>query len=172
MSAEWQFLVTLNERLRPLRDPVEIQEVAVRLIGEHLQASRVNYAQIEGNEFVIRRSYARGVPPFAGRGPVARFGTDHRRRVPARRDGRRQRRSTPTHGSRTLSVRSSSRARSRRSSSVPLIKEGRVARDVRRPQRDAAHLDTRSDRAGRGDRRAHMGSRRARARGGGAEPDR
>ena len=65
MSAEWQFLVTLNERLRPLEDPVQIQEAAVRLIGEHLQASRVNYAQIEGNEFVIRRSYAAASPPSA-----------------------------------------------------------------------------------------------------------
>ena len=74
MSDEWQFLVTLNERLRPLRDPVEIQEVAVRLIGEHLQASRVNYAHIDGNEFVVRQSYARAVPPFADRGPVASFG--------------------------------------------------------------------------------------------------
>jgi len=74
MSAEWQFLVTLNERLRPLRDPVEIQEVALRLIGEHLQASRVNYSHIEGNEFVIRRSYVRAVSPFADRGPVAWFG--------------------------------------------------------------------------------------------------
>jgi len=74
MTAEWQFLVSLNERLRLLRDPVEIQEVAVRLIGEHLQASRVNYAYIEGDEFVIKRSYGRAVPPFADRGPVARFG--------------------------------------------------------------------------------------------------
>ena len=74
MSAEWQFLITLNEQLRPLKDPVEIQEVAVRLIGEHLQASRVNYAHIDGDEFVISRSYADGVPPFAGRGPVVRFG--------------------------------------------------------------------------------------------------
>jgi PAS domain S-box-containing protein len=74
MSAEWHFLLTLNERLRPLKGPVEIQEAAVRLIGEYLQASRVNYAQIEGNEFVVSRSYARSVPPFAGRGHVARFG--------------------------------------------------------------------------------------------------
>jgi PAS domain S-box-containing protein len=74
MSDEWLFLVTLNERLRALKDPVEIQAVAVRLIGEHLQASRVNYAQIEGNEFVIKQSYARSVPPLAGRGHVARFG--------------------------------------------------------------------------------------------------
>ncbi len=74
MTIEWQFLVSLNERLRLLRDPVEIQEVAVRLIGEHLQASRVNYAHIEGDEFVIRRSYVRDVPPFADRIPIARFG--------------------------------------------------------------------------------------------------
>jgi PAS domain S-box-containing protein len=74
MSAEWQFLVKLNERLRPLRNPAEIQELAVRLIGEHLHASRVNYAQVEGNEFVIRQSYAHAVPPFVSRGPVARFG--------------------------------------------------------------------------------------------------
>jgi PAS domain S-box-containing protein len=74
MSGEWRFLVTLNERLRPLRDPVEIQEIAVRLIADHLQASRVNYAQIEGNEAVHRRSYGRTVPAFAGRCPLGHFG--------------------------------------------------------------------------------------------------
>jgi PAS domain S-box-containing protein len=75
MSAEWQFLITLNEQLRSLKDPVAIQEAAVRSIGEHLHASRVNYAHIDGDEFVVSRSYADGVPSFAGREPVARFGT-------------------------------------------------------------------------------------------------
>ena len=74
MSVEWHFLITLNEQLRLLKDPVEIQEVAVRLIGEHLHASRAHYAQIDGDEFVILRSYADGVAPFTGRGSVARFG--------------------------------------------------------------------------------------------------
>src|SRR5262245_39745392 len=74
MSVEWQFVVTLNEQLRPLKDAVEIQEVAVRLIGEHLHASRVNYAHIEGDQFVITRSYVDGVTPFPDRGSVARFG--------------------------------------------------------------------------------------------------
>ena len=74
MSPEWHFLITLNEHLRPLKDPVAIQEVAVRLIGEHLHASRVNFAHIDGDEFVVNRSYADGVPPFAGRGSVGRFG--------------------------------------------------------------------------------------------------
>ena len=75
MSGDWHFLVALNDRLRALRDPVEIQSVAVQLIGEHLQASRVHYAQIQGNEFDSRRSYAvAGAAPFPDRGPVARFG--------------------------------------------------------------------------------------------------
>jgi PAS domain S-box-containing protein len=75
MSAEWHFLVTLNERLRPLRDPVEIQRVVVQMIREHLHASRVHYAQIQGNEFVIRRSSeAADAAPFPIRGPVAFFG--------------------------------------------------------------------------------------------------
>src|SRR5689334_1356889 len=74
MSSDWQFLVTLNERLRSLRDPNQIQEVSVGLLGEHLQACRVNYAQIEGDDFVITRSYPRGVQPSAGRAPVAHPG--------------------------------------------------------------------------------------------------
>jgi PAS domain S-box-containing protein len=74
MSTEWHFLITLNEQLRPLKDPIAIQGVAVRLIGEHLHANRVHYAHIDGDEFVISQSYADGVPPYAGRGSVARFG--------------------------------------------------------------------------------------------------
>ena len=56
-----QFLVTLNDALRPLRDPVEIQETAARLIGEHLQVSRVGYVEVEGDKYVIRSEYTRGV---------------------------------------------------------------------------------------------------------------
>lgn len=74
MSVEWRFLITLNEQLRPLKDPVAIQDVAVRLIGEHLHASRVDYAHIDGDEFVISRSYADGTAPPARRGSTARFG--------------------------------------------------------------------------------------------------
>src|SRR5262245_58979148 len=75
MSGDWHFLVALNEKLRALRDPIEIQSVAVRLLGEHLQASRVHYAQIQGHEFVVRRSYTdAAAAPFPDRGLVARFG--------------------------------------------------------------------------------------------------
>src|SRR5438046_1083367 len=74
MAAEWNFLVALNDQPRPLKDPVEIQKVAIRLIGEHLQAIRVNYAQIDGDDVVVRQSYAVTVPPFTGRGPVVLYG--------------------------------------------------------------------------------------------------
>jgi PAS domain S-box-containing protein len=73
-DAVWPFLAALNDRLRPLRDPVEVQDAAARLLGEHLDVNRVSYAEIEGDEFVVGRSYARGVAPFTGRGPVSVFG--------------------------------------------------------------------------------------------------
>jgi len=74
MSADWQFLITLNDRLRPLKDPVAIQEVAVRLLGEHLKINRVHYAYIEGDEFIVSRSYVDGPSPLPSRGPLASFG--------------------------------------------------------------------------------------------------
>src|SRR4030095_3828610 len=74
MSTEWQFLVTLNERISPLRDPIQIQDEALRLLGDHLQAGRVNYTQVEGNELVIRRSYVRDLQPSPSRRPVASLG--------------------------------------------------------------------------------------------------
>ena len=69
-----QFLVTLNDRLRPLRDPVEMQEVAVRLLGEHLRVNRVAFAEIDGDEFLVVRSFVNGVAPLMERGPIAVFG--------------------------------------------------------------------------------------------------
>src|SRR3954471_21522990 len=75
MSVEWQFLITLNEQLRPLKDPVAIQEMGVRLLGQHLHAGRVNYVHVDGDEFVLSRCYVDGVPPVAPRAPVARFGS-------------------------------------------------------------------------------------------------
>ena len=74
MSVEWQFLITLNEQLLPLKDPVAIQEIAVRLLGEHLHANRVNYAHIDGDDYVVGKYYTDGVPPSPLRGPITRFG--------------------------------------------------------------------------------------------------
>src|SRR5262245_49511449 len=74
MSAEWQFLIELNEQLRPLRDPVQTQEVVLRLLGEHLGDCRVNYVLIDGDEFIVVRSFTNDVPGFITRGPITMFG--------------------------------------------------------------------------------------------------
>ena len=73
-----EFLLRLNDALRPLSDPGAVQETAARLLGEHLQVNRAGYAEIEGREYVIRREYARGVPPLVGQGPVGTFGASLR----------------------------------------------------------------------------------------------
>jgi PAS domain S-box-containing protein len=68
------FLLRLADTLRPLSDPLTIQEVTVRLLGEHLHVNRVIYADIEGTDYIIRLSHVSGVAPLVGRGPVAAFG--------------------------------------------------------------------------------------------------
>ena len=73
MAVEWHFVIALNEQLQQLKDPVARQQVAVRLIGEHLHANRVHYAHLEGDEFVMNQAYTNGVEPFAGRGSIDRF---------------------------------------------------------------------------------------------------
>src|SRR6059058_4841461 len=60
------FLLRLSDALRPLSDPLDVQEVAARLLGEHLRVNRVGYAQLEDRAFVIRREYISGVAPLAG----------------------------------------------------------------------------------------------------------
>ncbi|HEX6039312.1 ATP-binding protein [Longimicrobium sp.] len=63
------FLLELNDRLRPLLDPAEIQFQAARTLGEHLGASRVGYAeaQPDGDTIVVTRNYTDGVPGIEGR---------------------------------------------------------------------------------------------------------
>src|SRR5262245_20616082 len=73
-EARDQFLLTLNDALRSAASSAAIQTTATRLLGAHLQANRVVYLEVEGDEFVVRESYTDGVAPFAGRGPVSMFG--------------------------------------------------------------------------------------------------
>jgi PAS domain S-box-containing protein len=68
------FLLKLSDALQPLGDPDKIQATACRMLGEHLGVSRVNYADVEGDEFIVRPGYASGVAPFSGRGPISLFG--------------------------------------------------------------------------------------------------
>lgn len=74
-EARAAFLLKLSDATRPLADPAAIQRTAARLLREHLHAGRVLYAEIEGDEAVIRHDDCDdGLPSIAGRHPLAVFG--------------------------------------------------------------------------------------------------
>ena len=63
-----EFLLKLNDTIRQLNDPLEIQYEAARLVAEQLKADRVHFAEITKEEqLVIRKDYVRGnAPSIAG----------------------------------------------------------------------------------------------------------
>ena len=60
------FLLRLNDAVRPLSDPAAIQEIAARLLCEHLGTARVGYAELKGREYIIRGEHSRSAEPLAG----------------------------------------------------------------------------------------------------------
>ena len=68
------FLLRLSDALRPISDPLDVQEVAARLLGEYLGVNRVGYVEIDDHRYTVRREYVCGVPPLAGPGPTTSFG--------------------------------------------------------------------------------------------------
>ena len=68
------YLLDLSDALRPLKNPIEIQEAAARFLGERLRAERALYFEVRGQDYVIERDYAKGVPQLRGRFPVGAFG--------------------------------------------------------------------------------------------------
>jgi PAS domain S-box-containing protein len=70
------FLLALDDALRPLADPVEIQATASRVLGEHLGVNRVAYFDVRDEHYVIERDYVRAVPTLVGRYPAASFGSN------------------------------------------------------------------------------------------------
>ncbi|MBD2091296.1 PAS domain S-box protein [Microcoleus sp. FACHB-1515] len=60
------FRVKLSDALRSLTDPVEIQAIAARLLGEHLNANQVHYGETIGDYVVIQQGYGNGLPPMIG----------------------------------------------------------------------------------------------------------
>ncbi|MBW3550511.1 MAG: GAF domain-containing protein, partial [Proteobacteria bacterium] len=71
-----RFLLALDEAVRPLTDPEEITRTCARLLGEHLQADRCAYADVEPdqNTFNVSGDYNRGVPSIVGRYRFSDFG--------------------------------------------------------------------------------------------------
>ncbi|WP_317033474.1 PAS domain S-box protein [Nodosilinea sp. E11] len=78
------FRVTLAEALRPLTDADEIQATAARILGEHLGASRVIYAEVlpGGKDVIVHKNYINGVAELSGQYCLDEFGRnltdDHR----------------------------------------------------------------------------------------------
>jgi len=58
------YLVTLGDALRPLNEPFEIQEAALRVLCTYLGADRAFYAEVyeERDEYVITRTFSNGIP--------------------------------------------------------------------------------------------------------------
>jgi len=77
-EAQQAYLVRLGDALRSLRDPIEIQAAAARLLGEHLEASRVMYVEVDGEHdehVTVHREFRReGVPSAVGRYRLEDFG--------------------------------------------------------------------------------------------------
>jgi PAS domain S-box-containing protein len=61
------FMVRLADALGGLADPVEIQDAATRILGQHLGADRVHYAEVNGDEVLVRRDHtSKGTPSIVG----------------------------------------------------------------------------------------------------------
>lgn len=74
MDSRHAYLLALNDALRPLSDPIQIQAAASRVLGQYLGANRVAYFEVRGDDYFIERDYAQGVASFSRRYPVAAFG--------------------------------------------------------------------------------------------------
>jgi PAS domain S-box-containing protein len=68
------FLLKLSDTLRPLNDPIAIQDAAVQMLGKHLKVNRVIYSEIEGTDFFVRQAYEEGVAPVVRSGQVGAYG--------------------------------------------------------------------------------------------------
>lgn len=75
-EARQSFLLKFSDVLRPLASPLEIQDVAARMLGEYLKANRVGYAEDEGDgvHAIVAPHYTNGVPSIEGRHTYASYG--------------------------------------------------------------------------------------------------
>ncbi|MFN8440166.1 MAG: CheR family methyltransferase [Caldilineaceae bacterium] len=81
------FLLRLSDVLRPLTDPLEMQEQSARMLGQTLGANRVGYAEDQGDDdtVVVTRNYVHDVPSIEGRYHYANYGPALLRQVQAGR---------------------------------------------------------------------------------------
>ena len=67
-DARQAILLELSDALRSMHDPGEMTAAACRLLGEALEADRVAYAEVEGEDDIVRQEFRRpGLASMAGR---------------------------------------------------------------------------------------------------------
>ena len=72
-----KFLLDLEERLRPLSDPLEIKAAASAFLGQHIGAAQVGYAEVvnDGADVLIAGEWNDGrLPSTAGQHRLAEYG--------------------------------------------------------------------------------------------------
>ncbi len=124
-----RLLVTLHDTMRSLRDPAQVMQETVTLVGRYFNVIRCAYAEVDSAEDVltITRGYTQGVPTMAGTYPLRVFGQGLIEELKAGRtavindlaeDGR-------TAGQEAQAI--FQRMEIRSMICVPLVKEGRFA---------------------------------------------
>lgn len=61
-----EFLLEFSDALRPLGNPADVQSVAARLLGEHLQVNQVHYSETVGDLSVVNHGWGSGIPAIKG----------------------------------------------------------------------------------------------------------
>jgi len=75
-EAKQLFLLKLSDALRPLEDPLDIQETVVRLLAQHLGVDWAYYGEVDPTMkyMIVQREYVHaGAPSLAGVHPLSSF---------------------------------------------------------------------------------------------------
>ena len=93
------FLLSLSDSLRPLRDPLEVQRVAMAAFGLHLKVNRALYSEVQADADTVRTgpAYLDGVAALP---PLQRISGGYRPVPPWRVVGRTRRARRPSDGPR------------------------------------------------------------------------
>lgn len=75
-TAPYEFLLALDEAIRPLVDAAEITRVAARLVSQSMKVSRCAYAEVapDRDAFDVTCDYSEGVPSLVGHYRLGEFG--------------------------------------------------------------------------------------------------
>lgn len=125
-TAPYEFLLALDEAIRPLVDAAEITQAAARFVSQHMRVSRCAYADVDSDrDFLeITCDYSDGVPQLLGRYRLNEFGAEFVRLI---RLGQAYIVEDSETDPRTQSVIASyRRAQIRSAICVPLLKAGRL----------------------------------------------